>query len=278
MNPLPISDTDIQTFQADGVVCLRGLLDADWLAHLRDAIEQALATAPGTTNARNLAAETGKAGRFHNESSLWRNHDGFLRFIQESPIADAVARLVGSGSIALYNDQLLVKEPGTDAPTPWHQDGTYFRIQGDQIASVWIGLDPVRRETGAMSFVKGSHRWNKMFRPRTFTTGDDQESEAFDGSLPDIDAHPDLYPTVCYEMEPGDVTVHHALTIHGALGNSSPTTRRRGYSVRLAGDDVRFADRPWTSYEIGAGLHEGDRMTGHTDFPSLLPRVAGAAA
>lgn len=269
-----VTEADIETYRADGVVCLRGLLDAHWIEHLRAAIEGALAAPAGSTNARDLARESGKSGRFHNESSLWRNHPGFLAFIADSPIAAAVARLTGSATVALYNDHLLVKEPGTDAPTPWHQDGTYFRIQGDQIASVWIGLDPVTRATGAMSFVKGSHRWNQMFKPRTFTTGEDRESAAFDGTLPDIDADPERYPTVCYEMEPGDVTVHHALTIHGSLGNASPTLRRRGYSVRLAGDDVRFADRKWTAYEIGAGLTEGAVITGHRDFPALVPRAA----
>lgn len=269
-NP-PVSASDIRTFREDGVVCLRGLLDARWIADLRDAIENALrcTTSP---NARDIAAEAGKSGRFHNEQSLWRNHDGFMRFIRESPIAAAAAQLAGSQHVWLYNDHLLVKEPGTDAPTPWHQDGTYFRLTGDQIVSVWVGLDPVYRETGAMSFVRGSHRWNKMFRPRTFATGAERASDAFDGPLPDIDGHPELYPTVCHEMDPGDVTFHHALTIHGALGNHSATLRRRGYAVRMGGDDARYADRRWTSYPIGEGLKDGDRMEGHPDFPSLWPR------
>lgn len=270
-----LTEADIETYRKDGVVCLRGLLDAEWIEHLRRGVEVALEHADRSPNARNIAAEAGKAGRFHNEQSLWRTHDGFMQFIQDSPIAEVAARLSGSQGVRLYNDHLLVKEPGTDAPTPWHQDGTYFRLTGDQILSVWVGLDPVRRETGAMSFVKGSHAWNKMFRPKAFATGSDRESDAFDGPLPDIDGNPEEFPTVCYEMEPGDVTIHHALTIHGALGNSSSTVRRRGYSIRMAGDDVRYADRKWTSYVIGDGLRDGDRIDGHADFPSLWPR-AGA--
>lgn len=266
-----LTDIDIRTYREDGAVCVRGLLDADWIEHLRTAVESAL-NHPSSPNARNIAAEAGKAGRFHNEQSLWRNHGGFMRFIEGSPISELAAQLTGSRGIRLYNDHLLVKEPGTDAPTPWHQDGTYFRVTGEQIVSVWVGLDPVKRETGAVSFVKGSHRWNKMFRPKAFATGGDRESDAFDGPLPDIDGDPARYPSVCYEMEPGDVTFHHALTIHGALGNRSANTRRRGYSIRMLGDDVRYADRPWTSYVIGAGLHNGAPLDGHADFPKLWPR------
>jgi ectoine hydroxylase-related dioxygenase (phytanoyl-CoA dioxygenase family) len=269
LNPIP--QEAVETFRREGAVCIRGLLDQEWIEHLRQAVERALEMADKNPRARNIAAEVGKPGRFHNESELWRHHDGFLKFIAESPLSEAMAMLTAAKSIRLYNDHLLVKEPGTDAPTPWHQDGTYFRITGQQIGSAWVGLDPVRKETGAMSFVKGSNAWNKMFRPKAFATGEDRASDAFDGPLPDIEAHPELYQTVCYEMVPGDVTFHHALTIHGALGNSSSTTRRRGYSIRMAGDDARYADRPWTAYAIGEGLKDGDPMDGHPDFPPLWP-------
>ncbi|MCI0148851.1 phytanoyl-CoA dioxygenase family protein [Paraburkholderia sediminicola] len=265
-----VSSSEVATFRQDGVVCLRGWLDEKWIRLLRSCVDIALERSVDNPNARNIAAESGKAGRFHNEQSLWKTYDGFYRFIQESSISRAAAELLASKNIRLYNDHLLVKEPGTDARTPWHQDGTYFRVTGKQILSVWIGLDPVSDQTGAMSFVKGSHLWNKMFRPRSFASGENRESAEFDGPLPDIDANRTMHDIICYEMEPGDVTVHHALTIHGAPGNSSLTRRRRGYSVRMAGDDVRYADRNWTAYAIGEGLRDGDLLDGHHDFPLLL--------
>lgn len=265
-----ITQEQIDTFRREGAVCIRNLLDQEWIAHMRAAVECALERAAESPNARNIAAEAGKAGRFHNESSLWQNHDGFLRFISESPLAEAAAILTGSKTIRLYNDHLLVKEPGTDAPTPWHQDGTYFRIRGDQVISAWVGLDPVRKETGAVGFVKGSHAQGRMYRPVAFASGKTRESDDFDGPMPDVEEQPETYETVFYDLDPGDVTFHHALTIHGSYGNTS-TVRRRGYSVRMAGDDVRYADRPWTSYVIGDGLAEGARMDGHPDFPMLWP-------
>lgn len=267
-----VSDEHRAIFERDGAVCVRGLISPDWIGWLRDHVQHVLDHANGNPGARNIAAEAGKTGRFHNESSLWRNWPGFADFIRQSPIAPAAADLTGSRGIRLYNDHLLVKEPGTDAPTPWHQDGAYFRMQGSQMLSVWIGLDPVGEATGAMSFVRGSHAWNKMFRPVAFASGADRESEAFDGSMPDIDSDREAYDLVCYEMEPGDVTFHHALTIHGSGGNKSSSQRRRGYSVRFAGDDVRYALRSWTSYVIGEGLKDGDPLNGHCDFPLLWPK------
>ena len=127
------------------------------------------------------------------------------------------------------------------------------------MCSVWVGLDPVTRDTGAMSFALGSQRWGRQYRAANFGTGQEYEGEALDGSMPDIDADPSAYPTVCYEMVPGDVTFHHANTAHSARGNSSLATRRRGYSVRLTGDDVVWHSPP----RIPRGfkvLEEGRRL------------------
>src|SRR6185369_5804141 len=147
----PIGAAERELFQRDGAVCIRGLLDADWIAFLRAAIDEAMAKP--SDKVRDLAQESKRKGSFYTDIFMWKNYEKFGNFVAQSPIGEAAAQLMGSQQIRLYNDHLLVKEPGTDAPTHWHQDLPYFRIQGRQACSVWIGLDPVRRETGAMSFV-----------------------------------------------------------------------------------------------------------------------------
>jgi ectoine hydroxylase-related dioxygenase (phytanoyl-CoA dioxygenase family) len=49
---------------------------------------------------------------------------------------------------------------------------------------------------------------------------------------------------VRFELEPGDCTLHHGLTVHGAPGNSRPDRRRRAHVSRWAGDDAVYAPRP----------------------------------
>lgn len=158
--------------------------------------------------------------------------------MRESDIAQAAAQVMGCSSVRYFTDQLLVKEPGTPAETPWHQDYPYFPCEGEQVCSVWLGLDTVTRDSGAMSFVPGSHLWNKLYTPRSFGTQAAYGQDPLDGPVPDINADPIAYPTICHEMEPGDVTIHHARTLHGARGNASATRRRRGWTVRLVTDGV----------------------------------------
>jgi len=255
------------TFERDGAVCLRGLFSPELIDQLRLAVDEIMA------NPSSLAKEYAEPGQgsFFTDVFNWRNNERIRDFLFRSPAAGAAATVLGSQRVRLYNDHLLVKEPGTDIPTRWHQDLPYFRISGRQACSVWIGLDPVRKETGAMSFVKGSHKWGKMFRPVGIGDGDVRTEDAFDGMLPDIDADPENYPTVCYEMEPGDCTIHHVLTVHGGLGNSNAETRRRGFSIRLAGDDVNWLKRAFSPTGIDSGLADGEPLHGEL-FPELWPR------
>jgi ectoine hydroxylase-related dioxygenase (phytanoyl-CoA dioxygenase family) len=244
-------------FERDGVICLRGLLSAEWIESLREAVTEVMATP--TEYSRDLAREGGKTGSFFQEINVSRRSDPIAAFVRESPIAAAAAEVMGSRSIRFFSDQLLVKEPGTGAETPWHQDFPYFPCDGEQIGSLWLGLDPVSRENGAMSFVKGSHRAGKLYAPANFGSSNAYEADPFDGPPPDVDADPDTYPTISYGMEPGDVTFHHARTLHGAKGNESTNVRRRGFTIRLAGDDIvwrnrRYMPRGFEPLDDGAPL------------------------
>ena len=68
-----------------------------------------------------------------------------------------------------YHEHVLVKEPSAKIPTPWHHDQSYYPIDGEDICSIWMPVDPVP-QGATLKFVKGSHRWNKWFVPRKFET------------------------------------------------------------------------------------------------------------
>ncbi|MBT7582557.1 MAG: phytanoyl-CoA dioxygenase, partial [Kordiimonadaceae bacterium] len=66
---------------------------------------------------------------------------------------------------------------------------------------------------------------------------------------------------VCYDLEPGDCLIHHTDIIHGAKGNQSSMTRRRGYATRWTGDDVVWDPRIGTTDVLrDPGLMPGDPL------------------
>jgi ectoine hydroxylase-related dioxygenase (phytanoyl-CoA dioxygenase family) len=129
--------------------------------------------------------------------------------------------------------------------------------------------------------VKGSHLWGQRFTPTDF--GSERAVRGIAGApTPDIDASPDSFEILSWDLEPGDCLVHHGMAMHGAPGNRSGGVRRRAHSIRFTGDDVRWDPRPGILENIPLmttlplSLAPGDRLT-CAAFP-LLRSAAGRAS
>lgn len=239
-----ITDEDRRTYERDGVVCLRGMFDRDWVERVAAAIDRTM-DSPGR-RARE-AVKPGEPGRFHMNVFMWRWDADFRAYALESPAAEIAARIMGAPMTRFFYDQIFVKEPRTQAITHWHQDLPYWPLRGEQIASLWLALTPVTEKTSGVLYIAGSHRWGKFYRATTpdldphFT---DQDLEV----CPDFDRERDAdrHRFISFEMEPGDVTVHHPLTVHSSGANHSTTERRLALSNRYIGEGVVWDSRPAT--------------------------------
>ncbi|MFN7508944.1 MAG: phytanoyl-CoA dioxygenase family protein [Betaproteobacteria bacterium] len=260
-------DETIRLYREDGAVVLRGLLDAPMIERLRRAVQTVL----GSLSAHgNEYARPGEA-RFAQDMFMAQRPDAagaaFRSLIHDSPLAEAAGRLMGASEVRFFYDQMFVKEPGSLAPTPWHQDLPYWPLRGEQICGLWCPLDPVDLDSGAVEYVRGSHRGGRWYRPQHFGGG-----SGYDGApgepMPDIDATVAPADRLSWAMQPGDAIAFHGLVIHGAGGNRSAQRRRRAVSLRWMGDDAVFDDRPGTyPFEV-AGQIAGTPLRG-----ALYPRV-----
>jgi ectoine hydroxylase-related dioxygenase (phytanoyl-CoA dioxygenase family) len=264
-----VSPAQVEAFQSDGAVVLRGLLTSAEVELLRSGIDANLA-APSPR--AKVASARDDPGWFVEDFCCWHENDSYRRFIFESALGAVGAALMRSRSARLYHDHMLTKEPGTRARTPWHQDQPYYNISGTQNCSFWIPVDPVARDA-TLEFVAGSQR-GPWLMPRTFM---DAQAKWFPpgslADLPDIEARRADYRILGWELAPGDAVCFHMLTLH-ASGGVPAGPRRRVFSVRLLGDDVRHAPRRWqTSPDfpgLAAALAPGAPME-HPLFPLLWP-------
>lgn len=272
-----VSDAQVEQFWRDGVLCLRGLF-RDWVEPMRVAIDEVLAEPGALTLDLGAGAgspEQARNDRFYIELGLWDRHPWFRSLATESPAVEIADRILGGKGVNLFFDQLFVKEPGSGQQrTPWHQDQPYWPIRGNDIVSVWVTADPVTAETGALRYVRGSHRWDEFYRPYTFGSKTVAVRGIDGAEIPDIDAQPERYEFLTWDLEPGDCLVHQGRAIHGGPGNASLTQRRRAYSIRYAGDDIRWDPRPGVLENITVmttrpiTLADGDRLGGEA-FPRL---------
>lgn len=266
---LPTPATVAQ-FQAEGAVVLRGLLQADEVARLREGIEANLAR---LSPRAKVASGSDDPGSFVEDFCCWQENEHYRQVIFGSRLGEAGARLMRSRTARLYHDHMLTKEGGTRQRTPWHQDQPYYNVAGWQNCSFWIPVDAVGREA-TLEFVAGSHR-GPWLMPRTFR---DAQAKWFPpgslAELPDIDAQRESHRILGWALQPGDAVCFHMLTLHAAPGVPLGQ-RRRVFSVRLLGDDIRHAPRRWqTSPEfpgLTTTLAAGAPME-HPLFPLLWAR------
>jgi ectoine hydroxylase-related dioxygenase (phytanoyl-CoA dioxygenase family) len=287
-----VTDAEIETFWADGVVCLRGVMPPEWLERMADPVEAAISGADASDLSQmgdDIAAATGAErtvdpavhaaatprGRFVAGTDHWVHQPELLEFATRSPLGALVSSLLRCDDVWLYEDSVLVKEPGTEERTAFHQDMAYFHLEGDLVCTSWVPLDPVTAESGAVRYVVGSHRDRTRYRPNLFVTTmaipGTEGAEVPDYDDPDVVEQVGAARIVSFDTQPGDVVIHHARTIHGAHANASATRRRRAISVRYAGTGTRFSPVPGAP---GKPHHEGVAAGAPLDdahFPRAWP-------
>ena len=233
-----------------------------------------------TGQGRDLTAE-GDPGRFAYDDFLWMVNDDFRALVLESPLGEIAATLLRSTTINLLYNFILVKEPHTPTATNWHHDLPANSVEGSAVG-FWLSLDTVTPQSGAVQWVRGSHKWGKRFNPvgsgrgKVYSETDRPVAGDLD-AMPDIANHLSDYDIVSFTTEPGDLIATTLLTCHGAPGNATDR-RRRACGVRYVGDGATYAIRNDATFRIppivDPKLEPGDPFPddpAHHIYPRVWP-------
>jgi ectoine hydroxylase-related dioxygenase (phytanoyl-CoA dioxygenase family) len=272
----PITSNEIETYHRDGVLLLQNMFDNDWIEILNKGLD---------TNCKNPTERS----RTWNKDSLgrtmifdntaWQHIDEYRKFIFNSPASKISGQLIGSKNINFFFDSIFVRSKGTQFKTPWHQDEPYWSIEGYDVCTLWMPLVPVKRKS-SLSFVPGSHRPKTVFNQYNFGSltlnPKDQVdfSNIADQEFPDIDADPERFGVVSWDMQPGDCVVFNGRTMHGGSGKLDDECDLRVFTTKWLGDDVRIKfrdcgmDPDHSDLMIKNGLKPGDRP--NTDLYPLV--------
>lgn len=273
-----VTETQVQDFANDGVVCLRGVF-SDWIDRLLEGVGDNIANPSERSRIWNRDAE----GRvcFY-DSQVWRRIDAYRDFVLNSPCGELAGRLMGSSRVNFFFDAIFVRTPGMQFRTPFHQDEPYWSVSGFDTCSVWMPLVPVEKKS-ALEFVRASHRANKKYRQQNFgaLTGHERDQVRFDGQgwepFPDIEGNREQFDILSWDMEPGDAVFFNARMIHGGSGNLAPERELKVFNTQWLGDDVRVLfreegmDPDHSDVMAGLGLASGDRIGGEP-YPEVWAR------
>lgn len=204
-----ITDEEIQFFDENGYVVLRGVIQWDELAEIqRDGqrlIDEILSGGPADVWCRR-----GPEGIPYYLTYLHSHPNTFSLCLLAHPfIADLLYRMVGHDFIPCY-ESLVFKLPGNGSSVPWHRDGNTIP-ETLRIFNVDIYADASTVDNGCVWVVPGSHLWSIEEGQATIEHG----RKNFD-----------LPSAIPAEVEPGDILLHHTKVLHGSQVNTSDKLRR----------------------------------------------------
>ncbi|MEO1109737.1 MAG: phytanoyl-CoA dioxygenase family protein [Pseudomonadota bacterium] len=172
------------------------------------------------------------------------------RIAQDKRILDAVEGVLGP-DIMIWSAEFFIKEPQTKQTVGMHQDLTYWGMgeTPDQVTA-WIALSPATVQSGCMDFVRGSHK--NPILPHTDTYSETNLLSR--GQEVAVDVSEDDKTHI--ELKPGQMSLHHGLTIHGSGPNAS-NDRRIGLAIRYLspGAQQLVADRDYAMLARGSDAH-----------------------
>ena len=146
-------------------------------------------------------------------------------------VLDVVEGILGP-DILVFGVEFFIKEAKTKHVVTMHQDLTYWGLGAiDGLTTAWIALSPATPASGCMDFVKGSHKSPILPHKDTFdannllSRGQEIAVEVAEADKTAIEIHP------------GQMSLHHGLTIHGSGPNTSDD-RRIAAVIRFMRPDI----------------------------------------
>jgi phytanoyl-CoA hydroxylase len=228
---------------ANGYVVLPGYVNGRQLDELQSKIDQFIRdVVPAMPSEYVFFEDKQRPETLKQLQSLHEYDEFFAQLFLEGRFPALAAALLDE-QVVPSNIQYFNKPPGVGQATPAHQDGYYFKLEPCEALTMWLALDAMDEENGCMRYVRGSHRRGMRSHGRTNTLG-------FSQGIADYPRDEDHSEERTVSVQPGDVIVHHAMTIHRADANHSRRPRRALgliYYAARAQEDARLKD----AYQTG---------------------------
>ena len=243
-----LTAVEIDTYRHHGVVVLPQMLDRGTLDAIADGIAMNMAS-PSIWSNDYTPKDAG--GRFFDDYVNWQRIDHFKTSATTGPLPRIAGQLMGTKRPRFFHEHVLVKEPGTVTPTPWHHDDPYYGVDGMDNVSLWVSLDDIP-ETIALRCLAGSHRLGRRFIPNRFVD---------DSPYVDAASGFERFPTVD-ELE--------------SLGESLPARRRLATSSHFTSERCTLPLAPrttvivvaWRVFDTSETTCGGSRDRGRRHHPS----------
>jgi non-heme Fe2+,alpha-ketoglutarate-dependent halogenase len=164
--------------------------------------------------------------------------------VRHPAILDAVEDVLGP-DILCWNTSFFTKEARSPGFVSWHQDATYWGLSEPDVVTAWVAFTESTPANGHMRVMPASHRalvpHVDTFHPDNLLSRGQEITVEVDESL-----------AADIVLQPGEMSLHHVLMVHGSGANPSDD-RRIGFAIRYIPTRVRQTGGPRDSATLVRG-------------------------
>ncbi len=207
-----LTPKQIRDFDSNGVIKVPAAISPAWVDRLLTVVDKQLQHPSQWANDGNQGA---RENRMFTDRYQWKVNSEIEAYIRLTSVAKLAAQAMQSLTARFYFDHMIVKEPNTASPTPWHQDIPYWPFWGKKICSTWVSLTQTTVAESAMEFVAGSHKNGNYYKPEAFIDGEDNPNAKWQkggtgAAIPKIETSREEFNIVGWDVEPGDAIMFSA--------------------------------------------------------------------
>lgn len=248
-----LSNEQFEYYNENGFVFLPSVLSSEETSFYRNIIDSAVKDRT-SGDKRSLAEKSPYEREFLQCGHLWWEYPEIKKLTLSRRGASIAKKLLQADHIRLWHDQALYKLPGGDATEP-HQDVSYWPMKERDAGTIWIALDDVTINMGAMHFIPGTHKAGIDGYDYTIENAINKKSSILEISSGVVKKDP-----VAFNLKPGDATFHHGLTVHFTKPNNSDKIRK-GMTIIYFRDGVKFdAFSPASEHFCASGSKDGQSI------------------
>ncbi len=216
--PKILSEAQSETYERDGYACPVRVMSGEDAAGFRARFEA-------------YEREHGGWYEYSKGQKLYLLQTWAADLVRHPKVLDAVEDVLGP-DIFCWGQSLFVKDAHDPGFVSWHQDSTYWGLSKPDVVTAWIALSPATELSGCMKVVPGSQKWNQLDHNDTL----DENNLLTRGQ--EIAVAVDEKDGMLMPLQPGEISLHHVLVVHGSAPNQSDD-RRIGVAVRYVAPHVK---------------------------------------
>lgn len=133
----------------------------------------------------------------------------------------------------IRTSEFFLKPKSVGLETCCHQDNAYWCLNDSKGFTIWTALSPCDENNGGVWYYKGSHTFGDLEHHASYKQCSSQEL-----------SNDPIYERICgkkyiFQLQPGDILVHHARTIHGSASNKSHNVRI-GWTIQVKAESDTY--------------------------------------